>query len=171
MKPAIVFIITFVVGTAAATGAKVMTTTPAAGSHRDSAGADSTRAADSTALRGTPRTDTAAVASGQPVYAPADTMPRPVAAAGGHESAKSDARNAPATPIPADTGSERRLAKVFTAMEPQQAAKILHHMTDGDVQIILGYVGPRQAASIMSELPPERVAKLSKLAMSGGQTK
>ena len=52
-------------------------------------------------------------------------------------------------------------------MEPKQAAKVLEHMTDGDIHIILGYVGPRQAAAIMAELPPERVAALSKLAMQG----
>jgi hypothetical protein len=40
-------------------------------------------------------------------------------------------------------------------------------MTDNDVEIILGYVGPRPAAAIMAELPPERVAILSKLAMQG----
>src|SRR5262249_6126902 len=66
-----------------------------------------------------------------------------------------------------DTASERRLSKVFTAMEPKQAAKVLEHMADGDVLVILGYVGPRQAASIMAELPPERAAKLSKLELQG----
>ena len=80
----------------------------------------------------------------------------------------------PATPAPAVAppaadsvvgASERRLAKVFTAMEAKQAAKVLQHMEDGDVQIILGYVGPRQAASILAELPPQRVATLSKRAM------
>jgi hypothetical protein len=40
-------------------------------------------------------------------------------------------------------------------------------MTNSDIHIILGYVGPRQAAAIMAELPPERVAVLSKLAMQG----
>jgi hypothetical protein len=35
------------------------------------------------------------------------------------------------------------------------------------VQIILGYVGPKQAAAILAALPPERVATLSKLAMQG----
>jgi flagellar motility protein MotE (MotC chaperone) len=63
--------------------------------------------------------------------------------------------------------SERRVAKVFTSMDAKQAAKVLEHMTDNDVHVILGYVGPRQAASIMAALPPERVAKLSKLAMQG----
>ena len=52
-------------------------------------------------------------------------------------------------------------------MEPKQAAKVLEHMTNSDIHIILGYVGPRQAAAIMAELPPERVAVLSKLAMQG----
>jgi hypothetical protein len=63
--------------------------------------------------------------------------------------------------------SERRVAKVFTSMDPKQAAKVLDRMADADVHIILGYVGPRQAASILAVLPPERVAKLSKLAMQG----
>jgi flagellar motility protein MotE (MotC chaperone) len=70
-----------------------------------------------------------------------------------------------AAPDSAVEASERRLAKVFTAMEPKQAAKVLEHMADADVQIILGYVGPRQAASILAELPPERVAALSKRSM------
>lgn len=50
-------------------------------------------------------------------------------------------------------------------MDAKQAAKVLEHMDDADVQILLGYVGPRQAASILAELPPKRVATLSKLAM------
>jgi flagellar motility protein MotE (MotC chaperone) len=82
------------------------------------------------------------------------------------QAAKSTAA-APQSSSVGDTASERRLSKVFTAMEPKQAAKVLEHMTDGDIHIILGYVGPRQAASIMAELPPERVAALSKLAMQG----
>jgi hypothetical protein len=40
-------------------------------------------------------------------------------------------------------------------------------MDDRDVHVILGYVGPRQAASIMNALPAQRVAALSKLAMGG----
>lgn len=52
-------------------------------------------------------------------------------------------------------------------MEAKQAAKVLEHMSDGDVQIILGYVGPRQAAAILAEMPPQRVATLSKMSMQG----
>jgi hypothetical protein len=36
------------------------------------------------------------------------------------------------------------------------------------VQIILGYVGVKQAAQIMAALPPERVATLSKASMQPG---
>ena len=53
-------------------------------------------------------------------------------------------------------------------MDAKAAAKILEQMSDNDVHIILGYVGAKQAAQILSSLPPERVAKLSKLEMGGG---
>jgi hypothetical protein len=186
MKPVLVFLITFVVGTAAATGAKVMTT-KAGSAKAEAARPDSTASHDSTQKS----TDTATTPSGHPIVAPSDTLPRPtapagtvattgaVAAKGTAASAKTDSsKHAPtavaAAPEKRDTmiqASERRVAKVFTSMEAKQAAKVLEHMSDGDVHIILGYVGPRQAASIMAELPPERVARLSKIAMSGGHSK
>jgi hypothetical protein len=75
---------------------------------------------------------------------------------------------APGAPKPATPDTvERRIAKVFTSMDPKQAGKVLEHMSDGDVGVILGYVGVKQAAAILAALPPERVAKLSKLAMDG----
>jgi hypothetical protein len=180
MKPVVAFLITFAVGTAASTGAKVMTAKPVA------VHADSTTHADSAATADSTHGDTAVVASGEPVHAPADTMPRPTAprdadkhvAAPDAKSPAPGATKPPAAPAHAAVestvpdsviqASERRVAKVFTAMDAKQAAKVLEHMADGDVQIILGYVGPRQAASIMAELPPARVARLSKRAMTGG---
>lgn len=179
MKPAVVFILSFVVSTAASTGAKVALTKPV---HPPAIASDSAKSAkaDST------KTDTAVVASGQPITPPApDTarsiVPKPsdtskvVALAGKLDVAvtQAGAAQAPTPPVqktPTDTvvqASERRISKVFTAMDAKQAAKVLEHMTDNDVEVILGYVGPRQAASIMSALPPERVATLSKLAMQG----
>ena len=179
MKPAVVFILSFVVSAAGSTGAKVAMTKPVppptiAGDSSKSAKVDSTK------------TDTAVVASGQPITPPPpDTarsiVPKPsdtskvVALAGKLDAAVTQA-GAAQSPVPAaqktptDTvvqASERRISKVFTAMDAKQAAKVLEHMTDNDVGVILGYVGPRQAASIMSALPPERVATLSKLAMQG----
>jgi hypothetical protein len=176
MKPAVVFVLTFVLAGAASTGAKVVLTKPAA----KPAATDSSKArSDST------KTDTAIVASGQPPAPPTDTAARPVAPdtskgakalgvvpqgapATGTVAAGAAAAAAPGAKPAIDTvvqASERRLAKVFTSMDAKQAAKVLEHMADNDVQIILGYVGPRQAASILEALPPERVATLSKLAM------
>lgn len=179
MKPAVAFAIAFVVGTGASTGAKVAMTKPAA----PHVAGDSTKAhKDST------QTDTALVASGHEGVVPGDSAHRaavspdsakpaapaavptaaaPVVQAGVPESAVAAAIAAANAPDTAREASQRRISKVFTSMDAKQAAKVLEHMTDNDVQVILGYVGPRQAAAIMTELPPERVATLSKLAMQG----
>ncbi|MDB4878209.1 MAG: hypothetical protein JWM41_4655 [Gemmatimonadetes bacterium] len=192
MKPAVVFVLTFVIATAASTGAKVALTKTV---HPPRAEADSSKShKDST------QTDTAIVASGLPVTPPTDSAhpaavvpvgdsakaapaaatpataapgavnPPPLMVAGGVPALAARATAAAAAAAANDTmkqASEKRIAKVFTSMDAKQAAKVLEHMTDTDVQVILGYVGPRQAASIMTALPPERVATLSKLAMQG----
>ena len=183
MKPAIVFIASFVVAAAGSTGAKVMLTKPAhvaADSTKigvDSTGTDSSAAQshDNPAAEGehkastTPAPKMAAVEStAAPTVTPAKGASKTTT-----PTQKAPAAAAPAAPATADSvveASERRLAKVFTAMEAKQAAKVLQHMEDADVQIILGYVGPRQAASIMAELPPERVATLSKRALQAKTT-
>jgi hypothetical protein len=197
MKPVVVFVLAFVVSVAGGAGAKVMMAKPTVKSAVDSAKSDSTKtdssAADSSAhAPQSPPTDTAIVASGSEPTAAANDSAHPAlpiapaapialptarrlssAAVALADSAKlkSDAAAAPKPaplklPIVPDT-AERRVAKVFTSMDAKQAAKVLEHMSDGDVQIILGYVGVKQAAAIMAALPPERVATLSKLAMKG----
>jgi hypothetical protein len=182
MKPILAFLAAFLVATGATTGVKVMTTKPAPGAKADSTkeGVDST-ATDSTEKGEGAHEKSAAKDS----LHSATESPKPaasIAKAPGFSASstlvdngpKPTVKAAPAKPqAPAPSpaadsavqASEQRLAKVFTAMEPKQAAKVLQHMQDADVQIILGYVGPRQAASIMAELPPERVATLSKMAM------
>jgi flagellar motility protein MotE (MotC chaperone) len=207
MKPVILAVITFVVGTAGGTGAKVMMTKPlpakADSLAKSDSKSDSTKAeGDSTKV--VSKTDTAVVQSGAPMKAPeesgaaekapvepeAKAVAKPVkpatepavapktarlslAAVKFADSAKANLEKpapAPMAVIP-DT-AERRVAKVFTSMDAKQAAKVLEHMSDGDVQIILGYVGVKQAAAILAAFPPERVATLSKLAMrSGGASK
>ena len=191
MKPAVAFVLTFVVAAAASTGAKVALTKSV---HSEHAPADSAKGhKDST------QTDTAIVASGAPVTPPTDsvkpTAARPDSSKPG-EAVVAPPAVAVAAPAPVQAGipggvpalaarataaaaavsaandtakvvSEKRIAKVFTSMDAKQAAKVLERMADSDVQTILGYVGPRQAASILSALPPERVATLSKLAMQG----
>jgi hypothetical protein len=188
-KPVLAFVITFVVGTAAATGAKVMTTKAGSAVKADSTHAGSIGVNDAAKDSTKPEHgDTAVVASGEGVHAPADTMPRAAvpatqkkdstvhapdaksvvnaAKAVGAEPPKTSAAAKAVTDSIVDA-SERRIAKVFTAMDAKQAAKVLEHMTDADVQVILGYVGPKQAAAIMVQLPPERAAKLGKAAMLG----
>ena len=187
MKPVVAFIVTFVVATAGSAGAKVMMT-------KQAPAQPATVTADSASHAEETSTDTAIVASGQAAAPPVDTAVHAVTPAAADTSKHpAPAVKAPApgmTPsAPVQTGkanvgtpkvaatkaandsvttvSERRVAKVFTSMDAKQAAKVLEHMTDNDVHVILGYVGPRQAASIMAALPPERVAKLSKLAMQG----
>jgi hypothetical protein len=191
MKPILAFLAAFLVATGATTGVKVMTTKPTAAAKADSTkeGVDST--ATDSAAKGdgehgekpaakdsshsttqTPKTGPAAPIGKAPGFSASSTLvdngPKPTVKPAPAK------QQSPATPPPADSAtqaSEQRLAKVFTAMEPKQAAKVLQHMQDADVQIILGYVGPRQAASIMAELPPERVATLSKMAMQTKGTK
>ena len=180
MKPVIVFVASFVVAAAGSTGAKVMLTKPhAAAADSTKIGVDST-GADSTAEKSHEKTspDTAHKEAKAPVgparmVAAAESTDAPKLAPPKSTAKTPGPTQTPVTGAPPVAGaadsvveaSERRLAKVFTAMEPKQAAKVLQHMDDGDVQVILGYVGPRQAASIMAELPPERVASLSKRSM------
>lgn len=191
MKSVFVFIATFLVATAASTGAKLVLAKPPA---KTSSVADSTKRA---AAGDSVKTDTAIAVSGRAAHPAADTV-RPAGAPSAPAAPDSSkavaapkalARGATPAGAPAATkaasgstaakaagqqdtavvASERRIAKVFTSMDAKQAAKVLEHMTDNDVEVILGYVGPRQAASIMSELPPERVATLSKLAIKDAQ--
>jgi hypothetical protein len=178
MKPVIAFVAAFVVATSASTGAKVMMTKPHVVPDSTKVGVDST-GTDSSAAKPVPRPaldsakkEPATAAKQSRVVPAAESTGAPIVAPPKSKSPPATAtKPAPATaaaPVVADTVvevAERRIAKVFTAMEPKQAAKVLEHMADSDVQIILGYVGPRQAASIMAELPPERVAALSKRAM------
>jgi flagellar motility protein MotE (MotC chaperone) len=206
MKPPILGAIALVVGLAAGTGAKVMTTHPAP-AVADSTKADSTKTdslksegGDSThavqqAGAAQAMTDTAVVASGASEKAPIEvgaasalptqqkpTAQKPVVATKSNaaafaaalearvDSAKKAAEKAPPAPVVVDTAAiaaQKRVAKIFTSMDAKAAAKVLVQMSDNDIHVILGYVGPKQAAQIMTELPPERVAKLSKLEMGG----
>jgi hypothetical protein len=194
MKPAIVFAAAFLVSTGASAGAKYAMTPPplppkpAADSLKaanDSTHKDTTEAGGGQPPGGetpselpriaAPRTDSAkpaAATTAGAVTPPA--VPMPVPNLNGKITAKpieleqAVARAMTAATAPKDTateGAERRVSKIFTSMDAKQAAKVLEHMTDGDIHVILGYVGPRQAAAILTELKPERVAALSKLAM------
>ncbi len=65
---------------------------------------------------------------------------------------------------------ERRLAKIFGAMRPQEAARVLEQMDDSDVKTILNYLGDRQAAAILGSFRPERAAGISRLTMRSARS-
>ncbi len=173
MKPIIVFAAAFVVGTAGGTGAKIMLTKPpaapkAAGPDSTHAANDSTHADSAATAEKVAQTPTDSTThNAAPAADSSKPVAAPVVAAVNMKPSLPAPTPAAATPANDTTqqAAERRLAKVFTSMEAKQAAKVLANMTDGDVHVILGYVGPRQAATILAEMPPERVANLSKIAM------
>ena len=59
----------------------------------------------------------------------------------------------------------RQVARVLSSMKPADAAKIAAFPTDDQVEGILGQLGVRQAASLLTQLPTERAALLSKRIM------
>lgn len=66
---------------------------------------------------------------------------------------------------------EGRLAKLFSAMSPRDAAKVFERMSDADVISILGALPDRRAGEILALMPPERSAGIARAVLaraSGG---
>lgn len=63
----------------------------------------------------------------------------------------------------------RRIAKIFAAMPPKDAAKVLVQMDDADVHLILDALGEKQAAGILQHFPADRAAAISKRAIRGSR--
>lgn len=59
----------------------------------------------------------------------------------------------------------RRMARIFTAMKPKDAAAVLERMTDTEVQGVMLQMGDRAAAGILSVFDPERAAALSQIVL------
>jgi hypothetical protein len=105
---------------------------------------------------------------------PAATQPSPVVPA---PSASPAAGAAPAPPLPlpiprlisatptADQLSYKQVARILSNMNPQDAVKILGYLEDSHVEGVLNELGVRQAASLLSQLPTERAARLSERLM------
>lgn len=70
-----------------------------------------------------------------------------------------------------DTALQRRIAKVFAAMQPKDAARVLSRMDDNDVHTVLAELSPKQQAAILGSLPAERAAALTRASLrkDGGQ--
>jgi hypothetical protein len=129
-------------------------------------GADSSAAAESLAAgkHPAPAHESAPAAAPSRTEAQVDAKP---------ESAKSSAvpdsaAGAGKQPVGFAVSPERRLAKIFSAMQPKDAARVLEQMSDGDVQAIIAMLGDRQAAAVLANFPPQRAAVISKLAMREG---
>jgi flagellar motility protein MotE (MotC chaperone) len=82
-------------------------------------------------------------------------------------------RAAPAdTKIPGDVDQEAAfgvLAKLYSAMKPQEAAEVINELDDKTVVQLLSKMKDRQAAALMELIDANRAAKLSKLMAFGLQ--
>ena len=59
----------------------------------------------------------------------------------------------------------QRMARIFTAMKPKDAAAVLERMTDLEVRGVMLQMGDRPAAAILSVFDPERAAALSQIVL------
>lgn len=128
-------------------------------------------------------TDSVAVAHGDSIAEPLASSPavaETTHVTGHPAAAQALAANAPGTSVESDTTptAERtglpdgaltsaELAKLFAAMQARDAAKVLEQMEDFEVQVILGALGNREAAAILSNLSPERAAVISRAVIRG----
>jgi len=63
-----------------------------------------------------------------------------------------------------------RVAKIFGAMEAQDAARVLELLQNNQVQAILAHMSERKVAAILVHLDPARAAELSRQAMRAPET-
>jgi len=83
------------------------------------------------------------------------------------------AAGAAGSPDPAESGPVsdlnpegiRRMARIFGAMKPQEAAAVLQRMSDEEVRGVMLQMGDRPAAAILSVFDPERAAALSRVVL------
>src|SRR5690625_144074 len=61
-----------------------------------------------------------------------------------------------------------RLARIFGAMKPADAASVLERLTDTEVRAIIKHIPDRKAAAILSHFEPERAAELTRTVMIRG---
>lgn len=68
------------------------------------------------------------------------------------------------TPKPPSPTEQRlaRVARLFEAMQPEEAAAILDKMLDPEVERVLSKMRERQAARLLAALKPERAASIAK---------
>ncbi|MFS8637592.1 MAG: hypothetical protein FWJ74_05860 [Gemmatimonadota bacterium] len=132
----------------------------------DSAGAPAAEQAQSTNVPTTPVPAGPSIVDGREGVATAETPRRPVLLT------TQDA------PIPvlrpnahdASEDGSARLGKIFAAMDPRDAARVLEILEDHEVRAILSHMSDRNAAAILGHFEPARAATLSRVVL-GGQGK
>src|SRR5690625_1014862 len=60
------------------------------------------------------------------------------------------------------TDGSERLARIFGAMRPADAARVLEKLTETEVRAILRHIPDRKAAEILGNLDPTRAAEVSR---------
>ena len=74
-------------------------------------------------------------------------------------------RPAPDTGRGAQPAVPGRISKIFAAMSPKDASRVLEQLEDSDVQTVLVGLNDKQAAAILSGFPPARAAAISRAAL------
>jgi hypothetical protein len=67
------------------------------------------------------------------------------------------------------TQNYARLARIFAAMKPAEAAPVLAHLEDAQLEGVLLAMQGRNAAPILAEMDPERAAAISRRVLGGNQ--
>ena len=113
-----------------------------------------------------PVPDTAAhpdSAAGTEAARPAPAPPPADSTAAG---AGSEVPARPATPAdrsPAEVAQAYdQVARILAGMKPAEAGKVLAHLSDTQIEGLIRQVSPRQAARLLSLIPPERAGALSR---------
>jgi hypothetical protein len=171
-KPLIVFLIAFAVSLGAGAGLAVMRApkplpVPAGekNAKHASATAHDTATHDSAAAPGATPTPEE-TDKGIPHVASAERnegTPSKTAAAATEPTTKQLAVNTKA----ADSALTMRLAHIFAAMQPKDAAHVLEQMDNHDIQVILLELSNKQQASILSNLPVQRAAAIARETLRG----
>jgi len=162
VKPPLVGLAAFVVGLAGGTAVGVLrapsppsdgevAVAPDSAAHSTTSGATAPEGRD-TLARATPP-DAAPPSPGDPPSPPRDSA----------EAVPSPAPERPADPSPADVGrAYEQLARILAGMKPGDAGKILVHVSDVQLEGLVRQMSPRQAAKLLSLIPPERAGLLSR---------
>jgi flagellar motility protein MotE (MotC chaperone) len=77
------------------------------------------------------------------------------------------------TPKPPSPEEQRlgRVARLFEAMQPEEAAAIMDKMQNPEIERVLSKMRERQAARLLAALKPERAASIAKAMTSEVKSK